>query len=184
MPRSSGPGRQLSKEDQRPAARPLRRRRQNCAGGQCQANEPGGRTSPLGVSGRGWGSGPQEAGSEPGGGRVSPPVPGGCWPLLLRRRRWSAACCLSGAVGESGRPAWPALLAGPCGIGACGARRGAASAPPPTATACLGWDGGRALRRGPGGVMAQGRGRGAPAPTRGRRIREPRGAGGDAWQAT
>jgi hypothetical protein len=63
------------------------------------------------VSGRGW--------TGPGSGfqarrRSVLRVPGGCWPLLpRRRRRWPAACWLSGAVGESGRPAWPARLVGP-----------------------------------------------------------------------
>jgi hypothetical protein len=78
----------------------------SCAGGvpgECRAAG-----HPL-VSGRGW-TGP--AGGFQARRRSVPRVPGG-WALLLRPRRWPAACLLSGAVGESGRPAWPPLLVGP-----------------------------------------------------------------------
>ena len=138
---------------------------------------PGGGLPPA--SGRDW-TGPAD-GFQPRRRSVLR-VLGGCWPLLLpRRRRRSVACCLSGAVGEIGRPAWLPLLAGPsdrclpCPPGRC--IGGAAGSD------CVPWPGRRPRPSprpagpwpGPGAAC-----RGRP----GRRIRDHRGAGGDAWQAT
>jgi hypothetical protein len=109
------------------------------------------------------------------------PAAAGCSSLARPPPRWPAACCWSGAAGESGRPAWPPPSAGPSG--------GYWPCPPER---CVGgaadggyapWSGRRPRpwpRQGgppPGlGVVSRSR--------PGRCSRECRGTGGDAWQAT
>jgi PRC-barrel domain len=91
--------------------------------------------------------------------------------------RWPAACWWPGAVGESGHPAWPALLVGPsdrclrCPPGRC------------VGGGCMPWLGRRPRPSPrPGGPWPGPAAAGRHRPER--RNRERRGIGGHAWQAT